>query len=94
MSNTKQLKNDAASVAERASTVAQDVKDLGTAAKRTVADSADVVRETASEYLEQGRTKAREAGEAVQAKVGDKPITSVLIAATVGFLFGMFWMRR
>jgi len=94
MANTRQLKNDAASVADQASTVAQDVRDLGAAAKRTVADSADVLRETAHEYMEQGRAKAREAGESVQHKVVEKPITSVLMAAAVGFILGIFWVRR
>jgi ElaB/YqjD/DUF883 family membrane-anchored ribosome-binding protein len=94
MANTKQLKNDAATVADRATTVAEDIKDLGAAAKRTLADSADAVRETANEYLEQGRAKAREAGERVQKQVGEKPMTSVLLAAGIGFVLGMLWVRR
>ena len=95
MANTKQqLRNDAESVANRAATVAEDIKDLGAAAKRTVADSADALRETANEYLEQGRAKAREAGERVQQQVGDRPMTSVLLAAAVGFVLGMLWVRR
>ena len=94
MANTKQMKNDAASVAEHASTVAQDVRELGNAAKRTVADGAEVIRETANEYFEQGRAKAREAGETVQTKVAEKPLTSVLMAAAVGFVVGILWVRR
>lgn len=94
MANTRQLKNDAASVADHASTVAQDVRDLGAAAKRTVSDSADVLRETANEYIEQGRAKAREAGENMQNKVVEKPITSVLVASAIGFLVGVLWVRR
>jgi ElaB/YqjD/DUF883 family membrane-anchored ribosome-binding protein len=94
MANTKHLKNEAASVAEHASALAQDVRDLGHAAKRTVSDSADALRETANDYLEQGKTKAREAGEMVQEKVGEKPITSLLVAASIGFLIGALWVRR
>ena len=94
MANTRQLKNDVATIADRATTVAEDIKDLGTAAKRTLADSADAVRETANEYLEQGRAKAREAGERVQQQVGEKPMTAVLLAAGLGFVLGMLWMRR
>jgi ElaB/YqjD/DUF883 family membrane-anchored ribosome-binding protein len=94
MANTRQLKNDAATIADRATTVAEDIKDLGTAAKRTLADSADAVRETANEYLEQGRAKAREAGERVQQQVGEKPMTAVLLAAGLGFVLGMLWVRR
>jgi ElaB/YqjD/DUF883 family membrane-anchored ribosome-binding protein len=94
MANTRQLKNDVATIADRATTVAEDIKDLGTAAKRTLADSADAVRETANEYLEQGRAKAREAGERVQQQVGEKPMTAVLLAAGLGFVLGMLWVRR
>ena len=95
MANTKrQIENDAATVANRAATFAEDIKELGAAAKRTMADSADAVRETANEYLDQGRAKAREAGERVQQQVGEKPMTSVLLAAAMGFLLGIFWVRR
>ena len=95
MANTRrQIENDAATVANRAATVAEDIKELGAAAKRTVADSADAVRETANEYLDQGRAKAREAGERVQQQVGEKPMTSVLLAAAMGFLLGILWVRR
>jgi ElaB/YqjD/DUF883 family membrane-anchored ribosome-binding protein len=94
MTNTRHLKNEAASVAEQASVLAEDVRELGHAAKRTVAHGADAIRETANDYLEQGKTKAREAGEMMQEKVGEKPITSLLVAGAVGFLIGMLWVRR
>jgi ElaB/YqjD/DUF883 family membrane-anchored ribosome-binding protein len=94
MANTKRIENDAASMADHASTLVKDVKELGSAAKRTVADRADALRETANDYLDQGRMKAREAGEHVQNKVVEKPITSVLIAAIVGFFVGILWVRR
>jgi ElaB/YqjD/DUF883 family membrane-anchored ribosome-binding protein len=94
MANTRQLKNEAASVAEHASTLAKDVRELGTAAKQTVTHGADALRETANDYLDQGKAKAREAGEMMQEKVGEKPITSLLVAASVGFLAGILWVRR
>lgn len=94
MSNTRQLEKDAQTLAEHGSRIANDVRDLGGATKRVVTDGADALRETASEYLDEGYAKAREAGERVQTHVREQPTKSLLIAAGVGFLFGLLWLRR
>jgi ElaB/YqjD/DUF883 family membrane-anchored ribosome-binding protein len=46
------------------------------------------VRETASEYWDQGRVKAEELSETIQDRVREQPVPAVLIAAGVGFLLG------
>jgi ElaB/YqjD/DUF883 family membrane-anchored ribosome-binding protein len=78
----------------KASAVVKDLQDVGAAAKRAASDGADVVRETASQVLDQGRAKAIEVGETVGAQVRDQPVKSVLIAAGLGFVLGMLWIRR
>jgi ElaB/YqjD/DUF883 family membrane-anchored ribosome-binding protein len=81
-------------ISERASAIAKDFQDVRSATKQMATDSVDALRRTATDLLDEGRTKAREAGQTVQGKVKEQPATSVLIAAAIGFLLGVFWVRR
>jgi ElaB/YqjD/DUF883 family membrane-anchored ribosome-binding protein len=81
-------------ISERASAIAKDFQDVRSATKQMATDSVDVLRHTANDLFDEGRTKAREVGQSVQSKVQEKPVKSVLIAAAVGFLLGVFWVRR
>ena len=81
-------------ISERASAIAKDFKDVSTATKRVAADSVDAFRQTANDFLDEGRTKVRKVGESVQGKVQEQPVTSMLIAAGVGFLVGVLFARR
>jgi ElaB/YqjD/DUF883 family membrane-anchored ribosome-binding protein len=81
-------------ISERASGIAQDFHEVSSATKRMASDSVEALRKTANEFLNEGRTKAREAGKSVQTQVQEKPGKSMLIAAAVGFLLGVVWMRR
>jgi ElaB/YqjD/DUF883 family membrane-anchored ribosome-binding protein len=92
MANTVRSKRD--EVMEQASSMAKDLQDVGGAARRMATDSAEALRESANEYMDQGRARVRELSETVQHKVQDQPMTSVLIATAVGFLLGVLWVRR
>jgi ElaB/YqjD/DUF883 family membrane-anchored ribosome-binding protein len=81
-------------ISERASAVAKDFQDVRSATKQMATDSVDALRCTANDLLDEGRAKARELGQNVQSKVQEKPVKSVLIAAAIGFLLGVFWKRR
>ena len=81
-------------VTEKASTISKDLQSAGSSAKRTAADSAEALRETANEYLEQGRTRVRELGDTVQHRVQEQPMTSILVATAIGFLIGVLCVRR
>ena len=81
-------------ISERVSEIANDFQEVSSATKRMAADSLDAVRKTATQFLGEGRTKVREAGKSVHSKVQEKPGRSMLIAAAVGFLVGILWMRR
>jgi ElaB/YqjD/DUF883 family membrane-anchored ribosome-binding protein len=81
-------------ISERASAIAKDFQDVRSATKQMATDSVDALRRTATDLLDEGRTKAREAGQTVQGKVKEQPAKSVLIAAAIGFLLGVFWVRR
>jgi ElaB/YqjD/DUF883 family membrane-anchored ribosome-binding protein len=81
-------------ISERASAIAKDFQEVRSATKQMATDSVDVLRHTANDLLEEGRAKAHEVGESIQSKVQEKPMKSVFIAAAVGFLLGVIWMRR
>ena len=81
-------------ISERASAIAKDFHEVSAATKRMAADSVGALRQTANDVIDDGRTKAREMGQNVQAKVEEKPVKSVFVAAALGFLLGVFWMRR
>ena len=91
-SHTKRAARD--TVADRASAITKDFHEVGDAAKRIATDSVEALRETANQYLDQGRSRARELGDSVQTRVQEKPVKSLLIAAGLGFLLGALWIRR
>lgn len=76
------------------STIAQGFQDAGQAARRMASEGVEKVRDTATEYWEQGRAKAEEVTETVQNRVRENPMAAILIAAGVGFLIGMACARR
>lgn len=95
MASNSQTKRDARdTIADRASTITKDFHEVGDAAKRIATDSVDALRETANQYLDEGRSRARHLGDNVQAKVQEQPVKSLLIAAGLGFLLGAIWIRR
>jgi ElaB/YqjD/DUF883 family membrane-anchored ribosome-binding protein len=81
-------------ISERASAIAKDFQDVRSATKQIANDSVDALRQTASDLLDEGRTQAQVVGKSIQSKVQEKPVKAVLIAAAVGFLAGVFCVRR
>jgi ElaB/YqjD/DUF883 family membrane-anchored ribosome-binding protein len=81
-------------IAEHASTISKDLQEAGKAARQMATDRADALRETANEYLDEGRVRMRELSDTVQHRVQQQPIQSLLIAAAAGFLLGALWVRR
>jgi ElaB/YqjD/DUF883 family membrane-anchored ribosome-binding protein len=94
MHNSSHIKSRAKTIADDAPSVAQGLQDAGHAVKTMANDSVDALRETAQEFIDQGRDKIREMGENVETHVQEQPVKSVLIAAGVGFLIGLFFLRH
>jgi ElaB/YqjD/DUF883 family membrane-anchored ribosome-binding protein len=89
--NVRSMQGD---VSERTSTITKNLQEVGDSARRMATDQVEALRETASEYLDQGRARVRELGDTVQHRVQEQPIQSILIAAAAGFLLGVLWVRR
>ena len=81
-------------VAELGSNMMDNIECAGAAVKDMATDGIQRLRSTANEYVDQGRVKAREVQETVEEHVRDEPMKALVIAAAVGFLFGVFFVRR
>jgi len=92
--NSRAKSREAASVSEHVSTLTNDVRKVGGAVKQMAADRADEMRDIANDYLEQGQERIRAAGDDLVTRVQERPMKSLLIAAGIGFLLGIFWVRR
>jgi ElaB/YqjD/DUF883 family membrane-anchored ribosome-binding protein len=92
MANTVRSKR--ADVSEQASSMANDLQEMGASARRMAGDSVEALRDTANEYLEEGRARVRELSDTVQTRIQEQPMTSILVATAVGFLLGVLWVRR
>jgi ElaB/YqjD/DUF883 family membrane-anchored ribosome-binding protein len=83
-----------AAVEEEGPTIAEGLQTTTNAVKRLATESVDAVRDTAHDFLDQGKAKVHELGDNVGSHVRDEPMKSVLIAAGVGFIVGLFFWRR
>jgi ElaB/YqjD/DUF883 family membrane-anchored ribosome-binding protein len=90
-STAKSTRDD---VARRASEIAKDFEDMGHTARQMAAERAEQMRETANQYLDQGKVRARELGATMQHQIQEQPVRSMLIAGAIGFILGALWIRR
>jgi ElaB/YqjD/DUF883 family membrane-anchored ribosome-binding protein len=51
-------------------------------------------RDTASDYMQKGKEQVSAMGDTLHDQIQDRPMSSVLIAAGVGFLLGVLLTRR
>jgi len=72
----------------------QNLSELGTQAKDMAQAQIENLRETAGEYLEQGRAKTQELQRTLEEQIRDQPLKAAAIACGIGFVLGMFMMRR
>ena len=79
---------------EQAGVVAQDIQGMGAIARDAAQEKLGQVQEYAAERCDQGRDKVRQAARSLEQYIAEQPLTSVLIAGSVGLLLGCFWMRR
>jgi ElaB/YqjD/DUF883 family membrane-anchored ribosome-binding protein len=90
-STTKRRSN---TIADRASAVADDFHEVGDAARQMANHSVAAVRDTAMQYLDEGRSRVRHLGDEIESRVTERPMKSLLVAAGIGFLLGAIWTRR
>ena len=84
----------AQAVRDTASQAVEAVKGTASQAREMAAQQYETVRDTASEYWEEGRARAIELERTLEHQIAQAPIKSVAMAAAVGFVLGIFWIRR
>ena len=79
---------------DKAATLGHDVQELGKVTKEIAVDTMKLLRDNASDYYEQGMKKAQKMEKSLEGKIKENPLRSLLIAAGLGLLVGVFWGRR
>jgi ElaB/YqjD/DUF883 family membrane-anchored ribosome-binding protein len=79
---------------DKASEVAQDVRDMGGQLGDVAREQYENVKEQASQYYKRGRKRAADVEEGFEDYIREKPIHAILVAAGIGLLVGMMWRRR
>jgi ElaB/YqjD/DUF883 family membrane-anchored ribosome-binding protein len=67
------------------------VEDLKTKAKQTFDDASDRVKDAAGDARQQVEQVAGNVKGAIDKSVKDQPITTLLMAAALGFVIGAIW---
>jgi ElaB/YqjD/DUF883 family membrane-anchored ribosome-binding protein len=79
----------------------ENLQGVSAGAKRAMSDGYEAARETAAnyvdqgkQYLDQGRDKAREVADTMQNQVREQPMKAIAIAVAAGFVLGLVFARR
>ncbi len=83
-----------AKLREQARTVGEDVRAMGGLAREAAHEQYDAAKETANQYVEQGKRRMDDYEDQLVSYVRTKPVKSVLVAAGIGAVLGLFWSRR
>ncbi len=79
---------------KQAKEVTEDLQEMGKTVRNSAREKLGQVGDKASEYYEEGRDRVCGVANACEQFLGKRPLTSVLIAAGIGWLLGRFWKRR
>jgi ElaB/YqjD/DUF883 family membrane-anchored ribosome-binding protein len=79
---------------KQAKEVTEDLQTMGGTVRDAAQEKLGQVGDKAAQYCEQGRDKVHGAACACEQFVRQRPLTSVLLAAGIGWLLGRFWNRR
>jgi ElaB/YqjD/DUF883 family membrane-anchored ribosome-binding protein len=78
---------------KQAKKVAEDLRKMGGTVTDAAQEKLGQVGEKASEYCEQGQDRVYGVACTCEQFLRQRPLTSVLLAAGIGWLLGRFWKR-
>jgi ElaB/YqjD/DUF883 family membrane-anchored ribosome-binding protein len=73
--------------------VTRGIKDMADIAADTAKETAGQLQENASALYERGGDKVRQVERTFDQFIREQPLKSVLMAAGIGLLLGLFWKR-
>lgn len=79
---------------DHAASVMQSAQRFGADVKHAVQDQMENLQRTASQYVEQGRSKASEMRDTLENRIRRQPLNSILVVAGIGFALGFLFTRR
>jgi ElaB/YqjD/DUF883 family membrane-anchored ribosome-binding protein len=79
---------------DTAAEIGQNVRDMGGQAVDAAREQFKHVKDQAAGYYKKGRKRALDMEDEFEDYIREQPLKSLLIAAGVGMLVGMFWRRR
>ena len=95
MSRTEQdIHGTGEAIRDTARQVKENVSALGSQMRDVASEKLSNLKGQAAEYYRQGKIRARAMEEDVVDYIREKPVQSILIAAGVGLLLGVFFRRR
>lgn len=68
---------------DKAQALSAQMQDIGTQ-----------VKETVTEYYEQGRESLQDLNQTMEAQIRERPLQALLVAGGIGVLLGLLWLRR
>jgi ElaB/YqjD/DUF883 family membrane-anchored ribosome-binding protein len=74
--------------------VMHTVQKMGTEAVDALRDGYGELRDTASDYVSQGRDRVESLERSVEKQIKQHPLTSVMTCLGIGFLAGLLYWRR
>jgi ElaB/YqjD/DUF883 family membrane-anchored ribosome-binding protein len=92
-SNTGNAGDQAQGLADKATQVGQNLRELGSQARDVAGQKYEQLRDSATDYYQQGKERAQEWEHGLEHYVQEKPLQAVLIAAGVGVILGLLWKR-
>ncbi|MCK5941078.1 MAG: hypothetical protein KAI24_03835 [Planctomycetes bacterium] len=85
---------DSSDLRDQVRVLGEDVKELGRLTKEALAHKVDSAKDAAQGAVEAGKDKALEYRDRLSEATREQPIKSVLIAAGIGAVIGLFMGRR
>ena len=79
---------------EKAGEMMHSIQEVGTEARKAAQEKLGDLRDTAGQYIDQGRARVRDFSDTLEMQIRDQPLRSVLIATGIGFVLGFLWSRR
>jgi len=79
---------------QKASAAMHTAQQFGADVKHAVQDQFEGLQDTASQYMEQGKTMACDMRNSLGDRIRKQPLNSMLVVAGIGFALGFLFTRR
>jgi ElaB/YqjD/DUF883 family membrane-anchored ribosome-binding protein len=79
---------------QKAGAAMHSAQQFGSDVKHAVQDRFEGMQETASQYMEQGKSVACDMRNSLEDRIRKQPLNSMLVVAGIGFALGFLFTRR